>query len=113
MSDPLVYQKESTLGLLLDDQIWLWSISANCFNLECRSISLDRPEDIVLSSMLHVCQELIFETFSFGYFPKLSHSFPLFSFTSNTVTTFTTPDVARISCSIPRNGLRTTSGRNS
>ena len=37
------------------------------------------------------CQELIFKTFSFGYFPNLSHSFPLFSFASNTVTTFTTP----------------------
>src|ERR1700753_1149878 len=37
------------------------------------------------------CQELIFETFFFGYFPNPSHSFPLFSFASNTVTTFTTP----------------------
>src|ERR1700753_3068541 len=36
------------------------------------------------------CQELIFKTFSFGYFPNLSHSFPPFSFASNTVTTFTT-----------------------
>ena len=39
----------------------------------------------------HVCQELIFETFSFSYFPNLSHSFPLFSFASNMVTTLTTP----------------------
>src|ERR1700753_3191302 len=37
------------------------------------------------------CQELIFETLFFQlFFLKLSHSFPLFSFVSNTVTTLTT-----------------------
>ena len=53
-NDPLGYWKESVLGLLLDDPIWLWSIAAERFNSECPSIGLDRPEDIVLSSMLCV-----------------------------------------------------------
>src|ERR1700759_4594013 len=42
------------LGLLLDDCIWLWSIAADHFNSERRSIGLDCPKDIVLSSMLCV-----------------------------------------------------------
>src|ERR1700753_2268351 len=40
------------MGLLLDDRIWLWSIAAECFNSECCSGDMDRPGDIVLSSML-------------------------------------------------------------
>src|ERR1700753_2095889 len=40
------------MGLLLNDQIWLWSIAAERFNSEHCSGDMERPGDIVLSSML-------------------------------------------------------------
>ena len=40
------------MGLLLDDRIWLWSITAQRFNAERRSGDTERPGDIVLSSIL-------------------------------------------------------------
>src|SRR6201992_1077219 len=40
------------MGLLLDDWIWLWLIVAERFNAECCSGDIERPGDIVLSSML-------------------------------------------------------------
>src|SRR6201992_259790 len=40
------------MGLLLDDQIWLWSITAERFNAERCSGDTEQPGDIVLSSML-------------------------------------------------------------
>ena len=50
--NPLAYQGEAGMGLLLDDQIWLWSIAAERFNAERCSGDTERPGDIVLSSML-------------------------------------------------------------
>src|ERR1700753_4095603 len=40
------------MGLLLNDQIWLWLIAAERFNAEHRSGDTERPGDIVLSSMI-------------------------------------------------------------
>src|ERR1700753_3760103 len=40
------------MGLLLDDWIWLWLITAERFNSERRSGDTEQPGDIVLSSML-------------------------------------------------------------
>src|ERR1700753_2732231 len=40
------------MGLLLNNCIWLWLITADCFNSECCFIGLDCPKDIVLSCML-------------------------------------------------------------
>src|ERR1700753_2846173 len=60
------------------------------------------------------CQELIFETFFFRLFYLTFHIPSLYFHSHRTQSRFSRPpDVASTSCSIPRNGLRQPSGRNS